>query len=944
MLIRSSAVVSKITVCHNRTISKGGGIDVQLQSSMLLSNVNYFINNSVNVVAGGALSIFQSIVHLTGDNYFINNSADMGGAVAINLFSHLNVDGYLIATNNQARLGGGLVNLVLSSVEFQQGAQSLFDKNLAEQGGAIFMLDSSLLISGIHKYTHNSATQGGVMSLLGKSKLRLIPSLDAMFISNAAQHVGGALYFDDPISTTQCNKTFINKYITTNTCPDPTSPGEYTKCSTNQECFFEIEAQIPSRRFLPNITLTFVNNSAELTGAVLYGGMLDECRVYIGGAVTNDCGVRGGGEYNEDPISVFKSISVIDNETSSISSAPLRVCLCKDGMHDCNLKLSLNIVTGKQFVISAVAVGQGDFAVPSDIRVDLDSNIYLDPSESIQHTGIACTDIRYRLYSAKDSITFTIYPDGPCRDIGIARHEIQLTFLPCPDGFSISGIECICESRLQRYSTKCNVEDNSISRTHNTYWIEGHRINDTYKGLIIHPAGCPFDYCVNVPVNVTLEDPDIQCDFNHSGTLCGSCKQNFSVTLGTLHCSKCTNAHLTLVLPFAVAGILLILLLHTLRMTVARGTINSLIFYANTVQINSHIFFPQRKSNILTVFIAWLNLDLGIETCFYDGMDVYVYTWLQYLFPFYVWFLIAIIIIVSHHSHTVSKLLGSNPVAVLSILILLSYTKVLRTIIWTLSYTVLEYENNTLQHVWLYDGEILYFQSPRHIVLGIFALLVLIFLFMPYTILMLISHKLYAHSNKRIFSWMNRIMPFLDAYHAPYNKQHRYWTGLLLLIRCAMFLTFALNTLGSASVNLIAITSVSAGLLVITWIQGKIYLNTYNDILEASFLLNLCIFSAATYHVNETGGNQAGLAYVSVGIALVTFICISSSHIYNKLKDTTFWKTLCAKFSKLINCIHHKKTLVSQDGKAEENQVQIKHTPTVSVIEIDIDQVSQYTA
>jgi len=39
------------------------------------------------------------------------------------------------------------------------------------------------------------------------------------------------------------------------------------------------------------------------------------------------------------------------------------------------------------------------------------------------------------------------------------------------------------------------------------------------------------------------------------------------------------------------------------------------------IAVNSAIFFPPKETSILTVFIAWLNLDLGIETCFFDGMD-----------------------------------------------------------------------------------------------------------------------------------------------------------------------------------------------------------------------------------------------------------------------------------------------------------------------------------
>ena len=95
------------------------------------------------------------------------------------------------------------------------------------------------------------------------------------------------------------------------------------------------------------------------------------------------------------------------------------------------------------------------------------------------------------------------------------------------------------------------------------------------------------------------------------------------------------------------------------------------------------------------MFIAWLNLDLGIKTCFYNGMDAYVETWLQFAFPLYIWVLVGLIILGSHYSGRVAQIIfGSNPIAVLATLFLLSYAKLLRTVIAALSYTFLEYPNN----------------------------------------------------------------------------------------------------------------------------------------------------------------------------------------------------------------------------------------------------------
>ena len=143
---------------------------------------------------------------------------------------------------------------------------------------------------------------------------------------------------------------------------------------------------------------------------------------------------------------------------------------------------------------------------------------------------------------------------------------------------------------------------------------------------------------------------------------------------------------------------------------------------------------------------------------------------------------------------------------------------------------------------------------------------------------MLFSHYLLAFSNRRALSWLDRVIPFLDTFHAPYKKGNRHWTGILLLVRCALLLVFALNTPGNSNVNLITITSVTAGLMAVAWLRGRIYLKFYNDFLEAFFLLNLCIFSATTYHVNMTGGNQAKVVFTSVGLAFITFFGILVFH------------------------------------------------------------------
>ena len=408
--------------------------------------------------------------------------------------------------------------------------------------------------------------------------------------------------------------------------------------------------------------------------------------------------------------------------------------------------------------------------------------------------------------------------------------------------------------------------------------------------------------------------------------------QGLSLVLGSSKCLQCSNIWILLLIPFALAGIALILLLLIFKLTVAAGTINGLIFYANIVAINRSIFFPPNETtNILTVFIAWLNLDLGIETCFIDGMDEYAKTWLQFVFPLYVWSLVGLIIVGSEYSSRVTRVFGSNPVAVLATLFLLSYMKLLRTIIAVLYFTFLDYPDEVRVAVWQYDGNIQFIYG-KHIALFLVALLAFLVLFLPYTILLTVGQCLQAKSNRRFFYWINkpRIKPFLDAYQAPNRDQHRYWTGLMLCLRCVLFTVLVLLSLVSAdpSHNLLAIQAVVIGLITLTRFTGLIYKKLYLDVIEASFILNLGILAAATYSVRlaETE-SQAAVTYTSVSVAFATFVVVLTYHAYQQV-----WPKLLP----IIRKLHHRNQHQSErfDEEADiDNQAQILTAPTMTIVE-----------
>ena len=111
-----------------------------------------------------------------------------------------------------------------------------------------------------------------------------------------------------------------------------------------------------------------------------------------------------------------------------------------------------------------------------------------------------------------------------------------------------------------------------------------------------------------------------------------------------------------------------------------------------------------------------------------------------------------------------------------------------------------------------------------------------------------------------------------------------------MLARLGLFHTFAINTLGNQSINILAISSVAAALLAV---KGRVYVYWLNDILESSFLLNLCVLSIISFYLDEEVSDihsQRVVSSISVGIAFISFVGILIFHVCYCIKSTKLWK------------------------------------------------------
>lgn len=497
--------------------------------------------------------------------------------------------------------------------------------------------------------------------------------------------------------------------------------------------------------------------------------------------------------------------------------------------------------------------------------------------------------------------------------------NITVNILQCPVGFYLSSNNtCTCQFN----KTKCTLSPNPYVTREEEAWIGLYQINSSTKVLAIHST-CPYDYCKKKEVKITTGinsssfDQDCQCNYNRTGLLCGMCKPGLSMVLGSSHCKKCSSSFLFLIIIFALAGLLLVILLIALNLTIAEGTLSGLIFYANIVKYNHALFEAGSNSNSfhlksLNVFIAWLNLDLGVTTCFYDGMDAYQKAWLQFLFPIYIWMLSIAIIFLSDKSQIVATLASKNAVKVLATLVLLSYTKFTQASVRVLAFATLTYHDSNADKqcsdtLWLEDGNVKYFEE-KHLILFVFAVFFGA-VSLPFSLMLLCIKPLHCISHKKPFRWVQRLKPFLDAFTGPYTDYGRFWPGLLLLARLYLSVISGIDSLESGNIRSLGGISIIVLLFAASKVvRPGLYTNGLLDNLETFFLLNLGFLYLVTifyiqFQDQHSQHNQLMWYRALISLAFLAFIGIVLYHIWLKIRHYRYTMVIVEKINAFVTRI-----------------------------------------
>ena len=819
---------------YNNTVQydRGGGVSILSRGngSIGFCNCSIYINTAWLKGGGVHIDSGESGSYKFRNCIIYGNTAYLGTGMVLVAFQFtsstsflfINVSFHFNKVHNKKYVHEAAVVLVnIHDVIFEQIEVSNHDTT------GLMSLNSVITFEKNNTFVNNSGIYGGGIALFESSQLLLKNQTNISFVNNHASESGGGIFV---------SQIFAEDIV--------------------KKCFFQLNSHNA------NASLYFVNNTANISGDVLYGGNINDCSSDVF-------------HYNEQ-----RGLSVV-------SSDPIQVCFCESDRQNCSiLNMKVNVIPGVDVTVSLATVGSMNGLTTGVIKM-----ISSKSSSTMQihnnRLNATCTNVTFILSANPDLLNATdIYVTidnsiiNPLQD-HMAK-VINVTIEYCPIGFIMVNDTCVCRSVLNTPPISCNINSQIITRNGDV-WI-GYKNNSDC--LIVY-QNCPFDYCNDNIIHFKVTSSNAQCLHNRSGLLCGQCVEGLSLMLGSNQCGQCTNDYLVLIIPFAVAGIALVAFVIILNLTVSVGTINGLIFYVNVLKIYEQFFFPNGRIPFLSHFISWLNLDLGIETCFYHGMNSCYKTLLQFIFPGYVWFLVILIIKLSQYSGKVVRLVGRQAIPVLATMILLSYTKLIRTVFQVLHYTNIQCEddNDVTLLRWYTDANVPYLKRC-HLPLFLFSLCVLTLLIVPYTFYLLAIPLFEGPLSKYMCCCQNLLKymkPFFDAYGGPYKDKCRFWTGFLLLIRIVLALVVSLDTEAIMSLDVLA--SILFVIVSLYFPLRGIYQKLPLACLEMSFILNLMFMTYvnASTHTCEMSKLSQLLSIAMVSLSCVVFCGIILYHVWDLL-------------------------------------------------------------
>ena len=736
----------------------------------------------------------------------------------------------------------------------------------------------------------NSETGGGIY-MSPDSQLLLAPSTLLNISANAGHPYGGGIYIShmEKTETLVGLADFVDCYIEKLNCPGwcffqfINSDGQYVNATELTVPVFN-----PLVTLLHNTATTYGNNN-------VFNGHFQNCSLQT---------AHGASPASRELIlNVFHQNPAMDKEL--IPSYPYIICLCDGEEVNCirNHTFVIETYPVQQFPISVYVMADWQQVIPAYF------NVVVKGETHSRQLDMNCTKV-YTLEHLAPGTSHQLSLEAAATAdddaVLIRRLNIQV-FNSCSPGLVYEQHSCACNAFLKQHMFTCIVRTNTTTYRSGQphYWI------GMEEKHLLFSSNCPSSYCNSAVLlgGLTLNErtQNQQCNNGHQGLLCSECPSGYSSVFGSFQCKECSSVWLLQLPLYVFGGIFIVAFLFLLNLTLLQGTIIGVVLYTNIMGLMADCL-QEHAWGPLFFILSVLNLQSGAGVCFYDGMDEFWKALLQFAFPFYLFTLLIVIIIVTHkcgyRMFRKARFIARRAVPVLATIMLLTYTSLVNAVITPLRYTTLYDADSTQgETVWLYQPSLPFF-GGRHIVLGILSIAVTLLYLIPFTFTMLFGDLMRRYFHKLWFSH------FMDVLHGTFRWPLGFWIGLRLLLRVILVVvgistnpnTSAFCTLATAGTLLVVQLLVrpfrdpnsfredvhfqgqgppSCKRRCLTWM--KRFLNTYHaPLFDTLYLLNIVQTSAVAYGSNsQTLVLSAAGSNILILLALVQFAAILVYHAYN---------------------------------------------------------------
>ena len=703
------------------------------------------------------------------NSQFSNNDID-SPIIDITNIKYLDTQQPFINISNTSisgnRNGGSIVRLAYQlSLFTPQGNVQLssvtFTSNSAAEG-TLSVYNCEVRISDKVSFSSNLGKRGGGIYFTNYSYAILSDNADIEFINNVAALGGGAIYAVHPSS-------------------DYPSPWALF-CKTGK-------------------SVTFTNNAATEAGNSIYYNIPTDIT-----PTSVDSIIHIPSKFNYSGKSYHNEIATSPYNLMLSSPAICTSEKCDDGGH---YRVD-NIMLGEEFIFTAKVVDYfNDSAEASMFLVQIS-----DTYEEYSLTGFSkykivliqenplhnITIVGKEVTNYNTTITLHLSPvigtvTSKIRDIDVC---ITVLLHPCKTGFNYDNQKqkCTCNNILDL--VQCTVNTVRIKKG---YWC-GH-----LDGNIIVSI-CPNSYC-DYPLCDITEDycdlssvQDYQCRSHRTGAACGNCEDNYTLAFDLEDCIPTSNCHIWLtilificvIVYWFLALLVILCITHFVNVPVITGYAYGIIYFYSILDLFvANNLVSDIMTKIIDIFSGFANLSprfLGM-LCLFKGLSGIDQQVIHYVHPLAISLLLFIISRVAKHSARVTNILGrAGIIRATCLFILLSYTSIASTslqLLRPLGFTQSHGVHSSLTSFYTYLSPDIKYFSGRHIIYGIFAILLTILIALGLPIFLLLQPFLKKRIN------FIRIVPLLDQFQQCFKLQYHSFAAFYMICRLLLFLILSLD-------------------------------------------------------------------------------------------------------------------------------------------------------